>query len=121
MSGPERAGAQAASIFGECYELILLLYQYVRGFPKSQKFVLGQRMEATGVDLLARIIEANMERRKGPKLKQASVELEKLRIFARLAKDLAFLDFKKYEVLSAKVDTVGRMLGGWTKWAEAES
>ena len=71
----------------------------------------------TAVDLLGGIIEANMEKNKRPALKKVSISLEKLRIFVRVAKDLRFLDFKKYERVQEKIDGVGKMLGGWIKWA----
>lgn len=111
---------EGPAIFAEVYELILALYQAVRGFPKSQQFVLGQRMEYTAVAILAGVVEANMAVDKLPHLKAVSVELEKLRVFTRLAKDLQFLSFKKYEAFAERIDSIGRMLGGWIKWAEGK-
>lgn len=108
---------RAPPIFIELYDLVLLLYQVVRHFPKSQKFILGQRIETTAVDVLAAVIEANLSRDKGPHLHRASVELDKLRVFVRLARDLQFMDFNKYEAVSEHIDRAGRMLGGWIKWA----
>lgn len=113
----DEKGARGPAIFQEVYDLILLLYQVVRGFPKSQQFVLGQRIEQTAVTILGGIVEANSSEEKLPHLRQVSVELEKLRVFVRLAKDLRFVSFGGYEALSLRVDTIGRMLGGWTKWA----
>ena len=78
---------RAPPIFIELYDLVLLLYQVVRHFPKSQKFILGQRIETTAVDVLAAVIEGNLVRDKGPHLHRASVELDKLRVFVRLARD----------------------------------
>jgi four helix bundle protein len=117
VSDPKSPAGRGAAIFDECYRLILDVYEDVRGFPKSQKFVLGQRIETTTVSVLADLIEANHVHDRAPPLRAASVEVEKLRVFVRLAKDLRFLDFKRYERLSARIDTIGRMLGGWIKWA----
>ena len=108
---------EGPAIFGEVYDLILLLYQVVRGFPKSQQFVLGQRIEQTAVSILALVVTANRSRHKLPHLRELDVEVEKLRVFIRLARDLRFVNFTRYEALSERVDTIGRMLGGWTKWA----
>ena len=60
-------------------------------FPKSQRFVLGQQIENTMLNIMKGIIQANAERAKLPYLKQASVDLDKLRIIIRLAKDMKFL------------------------------
>ena len=78
---------QNLPIFEKTYELILWIYPRVNKFPKSQRFVLGQRIENTILRILEGIIEANQERNKLPYLKQTSVELDKLRILIRLSKD----------------------------------
>jgi len=113
-----RPGGDGPVIFAEAYRLLLELYPAVRRFPRSQQPVLGRRMEDAALALLTGILEANAEAAKGPRLRQMSVELEKLRVLARLAKDLSFLSFGLYETLVARVDAIGRMLGGWIKWAE---
>jgi len=122
VSDATPAGASSGpAIFDECYRLILQVYEDVRLFPKSQKFVLGQRIENSSVGILASLVEANHVRDRGVPLRAASVEVEKLRVFVRVAKDLRFLDFGRYEALSVRIDTVGRMLGGWLKWAEGRA
>lgn len=105
-------------IFQKIYELIKIAYQYVQGFPKSQKFVLGQRIENSAINILEGVILANEERNKAATLTRTSIELEKLRVFTRLAKDLRFLDFKKYESLSLRINEIGKMLGGWIKYSK---
>ena len=82
---------QNLPIFEKTYELILWLYPAVNKFPKSQRFVLGQQIENTMLNIMKGIIQANAERAKLPYLKQASVDLDKLRIIIRLAKDMKFL------------------------------
>jgi four helix bundle protein len=113
-----KAGGDGPVIFAEAYRLLLDLYPAVRRFPRAQQPVLGRRMEDAALALLSGILEANAEAAKGPRLRAMSVELEKLRVLARLAKDLSFLSFGQYEALVARVDGIGRMLGGWIKWAE---
>ena len=106
---------QNLPIFEKTYELILWLYPAVNKFPKSQRFVLGQQVENTILNILKGIIQANAERMKLPHLKQVSVELDKLRIIIRLAKDLKFFNVRQYEFAANKINEVGKMLGGWIK------
>jgi len=47
--------------------------------------------------------------------KRADVQLETLRLLLRLAKDLTFLSFKKYEAVVKMLDELGRLLGDWQK------
>jgi len=106
---------QNLPIFEKTYELIEWLYPTVNKFPKSQRFVLGQRIENTILKILEGIITANQERNKLPHLKQTSIELDKLRILIRLSKDLKFISIRQYGFVAEKINTIGKMLGGWTR------
>jgi len=106
---------QDLAIFEKTYELILWIYPTVNKFPKSQRFVLGQQIENTVLEILKGIIEANQERNKVPYLKQISVNLDKLRILIRLSKDLKFISIRQYQFAAEKINEIGKMLGGWIK------
>jgi hypothetical protein len=99
------------------YDLALELYPAVRGFPKSQQYLLGRRLEEAALDVLCGLIAANKTRRKQARLRAVDAELEKLRLLVRLSCDLRFLGPKRYARLAERIDEVGRMLGGWLKWA----
>ena len=106
---------QNLPIFEKTYELILWLYLTVNKFPKSQRFVLGQQIEKTLLEILEGIIQANQEKNKLPYLKKISVELDKLRILIRLSKDLKFISIRQYKLAAEKINEIGKMLGGWIK------
>lgn len=89
-------------------------------FPKRQQYLLGQRIESHCIDFLGLIVEANEREEKLKSLKEASVVLNKLRVFVRLAKDLEFLPFKEYQILEEMIDEIGKMLGGWIKFIKEE-
>jgi len=48
-------------------------------------------------------------------LEKTSIELNFLRVCIRLMKDIKAIDAKKYIVIEANLDEIGRMLGGWIK------
>ena len=102
-------------IFQKVYDLILWMYPLVNKFPKKQRFVLGQQLENTLLDILKGIIQANQERNKLETLKQVSIDLDKFRILFRLAKDLRFMSIKQYQFGAEKINEVGKILGGWMK------
>jgi four helix bundle protein len=102
-------------IFQKIYDLILWMYSLINKFPKSQRFVLGQQLENTLLDILKGIIQANQERNKLEILKQVSVDLDKFRILYRLAKDLKFMSIRQYQFGAEKINEVGKILGGWTR------
>ena len=46
---------------------------------------------------------------------QARVTHERLRILVRVAKTQNFIDDRRYEISSEKLNEVGKMLGGWAR------
>jgi hypothetical protein len=97
------------------YQFVLWLIPAVEKFPRSQKFLLGDRLQAQALAVLDSLIAATYTRERGGHLRAANLELEKLRFGVRLAKDLQHLDFKRYEHAVRAMDEVGRMVGGWIR------
>ena len=97
------------------YDLILYMFPILDKFPRKQKFVLSQQIENCMIDIQKLIIQANKSRHKIPHLFQIDVELEKLRLLIRLAKDLRFLSIKRYGNISKMTNEIGYLLGGWIK------
>lgn len=104
-------------IFQRSFELLEKIYIYVNRFPKAQKFVLGQRIENAGVDLLMLIIEANNTSvgQRSSLFKEMFLTLERMRVLFRLAHKLSFLSTKGYEILSSSLVELSKMLNGWEK------
>ena len=102
-------------IFHNKYEFIKWLHTLLNKFPKSEKYTMAQKIENTSLDFLESIIESNNDFDKKKSLRKAIVELDKLRIYFRLSKDLQFISFSQYEYGSKLINEIGRMLGGWYK------
>jgi len=111
---------QNLPIFQKTYDLIKQIYIYVPKFPKREQYVLGQRIEQSAISFLSLVIEANEKQDKLESLENASIVLNKLRIFIRLSKDLKFLPFNEYQILEEMIDEIGRMIGGWIRFIKEE-
>ncbi|MDP6816345.1 MAG: diversity-generating retroelement protein Avd [Alphaproteobacteria bacterium] len=94
---------------------ILWLVPTVEKFPRSQKFLLGDRLQATALEVLEHLVEATYTRRRAELLLRANLGVEKLRFLFRLALDLGHLDARRYEHAARSLDEVGRLIGGWRK------
>jgi len=92
-----------------------ILHYYITVFPRSERYSLGQKMKDVNINFLEQIIRANNSRNKKPYLEEACQLLEILRIYTRLCHDLKLMSLKRYEIVSQKIDEVGRMLGGWMR------
>ena len=102
------------------YRFVLWLVPTVERFPRSQKFLLGDRIQATALDVLERLIEATYTKRRGGHLARANLGLEKLRLLFRLARDLRVVDPRRYEHAARSIDETGRRVGAWTKAHDAQ-
>ena len=79
--------------------------------------MLADRIQSQLLDFLEGLIEAyySDKERKKPLLKSSNLQLEKLRYLVRLSKDLQCIDLQRYEVISKKMDDIGRQVGAWLK------
>ena len=102
------------------YRFLLWLVPAVERFPRSQKFLLGDRIQRTALDVLESLIEATYTRQRSTHhLARANLGIEKLRFLFRLAHDLRYLDHRRYEHAARGLDQTGRRIGAWSKMHRA--
>jgi hypothetical protein len=99
----------------KAYQFVLWLIPTVEKFPRGQRFLLGDRLQTSALDMLEGLIEATYSREAAAILARVNLRLEKMRFLFRLAKDLHYLDLRRYEFAARAVDEIGRMVGGWMK------
>ena len=87
----------------------------IRQFPKSERHVLGAEIRSTMWGLLRLVVVCNKRYFKKTTLQELDADLDLLRCQVRLAKQLQYLDIKKYEHWARLNDELGRMIGGWIK------
>ena len=108
-------------IFTQTYDLLTWLLPQCERFPKSQRFVVTQRLQAAALDFQEAIFEANA--RSGTErlecLQAADAHLSKLRLYLRLARQWEWLGSGQYEHVSRMVAAIGKLLGGWIRQTRA--
>jgi len=97
------------------YQFLNWLMPTIARFPREQRFLLGDRIQSTALDVLEALIEATYTRERRAHLARANLGLEKLRFFIRLAHEQRHLDARRYEHAARQIDEVGRLVGGWSK------
>jgi hypothetical protein len=101
------------------FQFLLWLVPTIEKFPRSQKFLLGDRIQTAALDVLDALIEATYTRDRRIHLARANLGLEKLRFHFRLAAELRVLDTRRYEHAARTLDEIGRLVGGWAKSNES--
>ena len=115
LSRPNDATRTTGAALESHYRFILWLVPVVDRFPRTRKFLLGDRLQTTALDVLERLVEATYTRRRAGHLAGANLGLEKLRFLIRLARDLRCLDHRRYEFAARSIDDTGRRIGAWRK------
>lgn len=87
----------------------------LKEFPRHERYAMASEIRVCMYRILGICIEANHKRYKKTTLTELDVELDKLRSYIRLSSndDLRYLSIDKYGRWAAKVNEIGRMLGGW--------
>lgn len=73
------------------FDLVKWSLGAIAKFPRSHRFVLGERMERRLYDILERLVEAKYTRDKAGLLRRVNLDLTILRFQVRLASELGFL------------------------------
>src|SRR3989338_2251059 len=99
-------------LFQKSYELVRWVYPTFNKFPKSQRLLLSQRIENTSIKILEMVMSLSYKDSKITR-RQIITEIQKLQVLMRVSKDLAFLDFKKYEYVSNLLKEISDNVDKW--------
>ncbi len=106
------------------YDLAKWLLERVESFPKSQRFVFGQRLADRSLAILETLVDAAWSPagpRKAGLLARANRELEVLRWLLRMAEARRLLTARQYRFACVGMEECGRMLGGWQRQASGRA
>lgn len=87
----------------------------VNKFPRTQKFILGDRISNKVLDIHELYIETYYTARhlKKEKLARINIMLEQLRYLIRLSFDWHYINHKSYEYIASLLLELGKKTGAW--------
>lgn len=97
------------------YDLLKWSIPTLEKFPRSQRFLLGDRIENNILDVLELLIRANYSRDKINYLREANLKIEMLRFLWRFSMDTHYISKRQYEFVSNLQNNIGKLIGGWIK------
>jgi four helix bundle protein len=109
--------AEKMIIFTRTYDFLSWLLPLAEKFPRSQRFVVTQRLQNAALNFQESILEANVLRGKlrVERLQFADAELRKVRLYLRLCEKWKWINPGQYRHVSEMVAEIGKLLGGWQK------
>jgi 23S rRNA-intervening sequence protein len=99
----------------KAYDIVLWLVDHVGKFPRSHRFILGDRIETKILTVWELLIRAAYSREKKSYLDQANLELQIVRLLIRLGKDLGLTSVRQYDHITGELIGLGQQVGGWGK------
>lgn len=105
-------------IFTRTYDLVSWLIHKAEGFPRAQRFVVTKRLQDAVLNLQELLVEANglpVGSGRLRRLRQADIELQKVRLYLRLVHQWKWMGDGALEHVSEMTVEVGRLLGGWIR------
>lgn len=96
-------------------EAYLLWHNCHQTLPKTQRYSLGQKIDNLFIEIIEAVATAAFLSRqeKLPYVRRAIQKLDVLKILLMVLWETKSLDNKKYATLSAPLEEIGKMLGGW--------
>jgi hypothetical protein len=106
---------EESPLYVKAYDLLLWLLPQAQKFPRSYRFTLSEHIQRCALDFYDLLVAAG--KTKNPlrleRLRQADIQLEQLRIWLRLARDLQIITIRQFEHAARLMAEVGRLLGTW--------
>ena len=121
LSSPN--GKFSGSIVHKTYQLYSYLHKCIAVFPKKDRFTLGIKIEQTALEFFELIMLAREKTGMSKQLilKKADFKITMMKLFCRLAFDLKALQERWYIEAEERRLEIGKMLGGWFKYADTKS
>ena len=108
-------GPDAPKVLIQWYNYAKWMLERVESFPKSQRFILGQRLANHLMDVLEILVRATYARDKRALLIEANQGIEMTRWIVRMVSDRKLLSAKQFQYSAVQLNECGRMVGGWLK------
>ncbi len=107
---------QQLNVWQEAHELVLMVYEVTKQFPRDEQYGLVSQMRRAAVSIPANIAEGFKRQGTRDKIRFYNISegsLEELKYFFILSKDLDYVDSADH--LIEQSETVGRLLNGLIK------
>ena len=89
--------------------------KFTKNFDREYKYTIGEDLKKETTEMIANIYRANSSQSKWQLLQSARENLEVVRLYLRLLKDLKQINLEKFINLNEKIESVSKQLTAWQK------
>jgi len=102
-------------VYKVSYDFLLDLFKFTKNFDREYKYTLGEDLKRETTEMIANIYRANSAQSKRALLQAARENLEVVRLYLRLIKDLKQISLGKFVTLNEKIESVSKQLSAWQR------
>jgi hypothetical protein len=102
-------------IYKLTYELLELVTQKTKDYPRDFKFTLGNKLRDECVELVVFIYKANQSRNREEFLRQLLERVQVVELLVRLSKDMRLINLEAVSKIVILTDSIARQAQGWLK------
>ena len=102
-------------VYKSSYDLLLAIFQVSKNFSREYKYTIGQNLKVLATEMILNIYRANSTFEKKKIIQKARENLEVIRLYLRLLKDLRQISTKKLIYLNELIESVSKQLTGWQR------
>lgn len=100
--------AEELPVYKATYDLVLVIFTLVKNFTKEFKYTLGESLKKEAVTAVTNIYRANCTTEKTEYLKTARENIEVIRLYIRLLKDLHQISVKQLVFVNGHIENVSK-------------
>jgi len=105
-------------VYKVSYDLLVELFRFTKDFTREYKFTLGESIKNEVIEMIRNIYRANSSYSKEKIIQSARENIETIRLYLRLLKDLKQVNLEKFVFLNEKIESVSKQLTAWQKSAK---
>ena len=84
-------------------------------FKREYKYTIGESIKKETIEAITNIYRANSKRDKRENLEKARENIEVIRLYVRLLKDLHQISTKQLVYVNSYIENISKQLNGWYK------
>jgi len=102
-------------VYKVSYDLLVEIFGYTKHFSREYKYTIGESIKKEIIEMITNIYRANSSYSKKDFIQRARENVETIRLFLRLLKDLKQINLNKFIYLNEKIESVSKQLAAWRK------
>ena len=102
-------------VYKTSYDLLLEIFNFSKNMEREYKYTIGESLKKETVELITNIYRANSSQEKKTLLQKARENIEVVRLYLRLIKDLKQIDLAKFVRINVLIESVSKQLSFWQK------